>query len=121
MVMGSPITPSTGRAFLPVVVEDAGKVVGVFGEGAALRSIAERNGNTRVDEAMNKNCLTIRPDTKLFVIVEVLCSRRASLALVLHPVEGAMARNVVGIINKDHIVDAIEKPFDLLSEIDEHP
>jgi CIC family chloride channel protein len=111
----------TGRASLPVVVEDAGKVVGVFGERAALRSISNRNGYTRVDELMNKNYLTVRSDTKLFAIVEMLCSQRASLALVLNPVEGAMARNVVGIIDKDHIVDAIEKPFDLLSEIEERP
>jgi chloride channel protein, CIC family len=112
----------TGRASLPAVVADAaGKVVGVFGERAALKSISNRNGNTRVDELMNKNYLTVRSDTKLFNIVEMLCSRRASLALVLNPVEGAMARNVVGIIDKDHIVDAIEKPFDLLSEIEERP
>jgi predicted transcriptional regulator len=68
-----------------------------------------------VGDVMDKNFLMVHPDTKLFDIVERMCSREATLALVLDPDKGAMASNVVGIIDKEHIVDAIEKPFDLYS------
>jgi predicted transcriptional regulator len=90
--------------------------VGLFAGYRALEGISCSGGKVRLQEFMDKNYLIVHPDTKLFDIVEKLYSRKATAALVLYPVGGPEARNVLGIIDKEHIMDAIESAFDLFSE-----
>jgi len=107
---------TTGSESAHVVVEDSGSVVGLFAGYRALEGISCSGGKVRLQEFMDKNYLIVHPDTKLFDIVEKLYSRKATAALVLYPVGGPEARNVLGIIDKEHIMDAIESAFDLFSE-----
>ena len=105
----------TKQASPIVIVEDTGKVAGVFGECKALKSLSGRSGSMRMDDVMDGNYLMVYPDTKLFDIVKMFCSQNATVALVVDPMKGDGVSGVIGVIHKEHIVDAIEKPFDLFS------
>lgn len=101
---------------LHAVVEDAGVVVGVFGKDLALKSSARECGDVPVDEVLDKNYIKVLPDAKAFDILEMMRARNATVALVVNRLDDSSLPNVVGIIDKVGIIDAMEASFDLYSE-----
>ena len=98
------------------IIEKSGKVLGIFGEDLALKSMAQHGKKVKIGEVVDKNYIKVLPDAKVFDIVEMLRARNATVALVLDHPEDSSIKNIVGIIDKDRIVDAMEESFDLFSD-----
>jgi CIC family chloride channel protein len=98
------------------VVEKSGKVLGILGEDLALKSIAKHGKKVTAGDVVVKNYIIVLPDAKVFDIVEMLRTQKATVALVLNNPEDISTQNIAGIIDKDRIIDSMEESFDLFSD-----
>ncbi|MGB8334991.1 MAG: chloride channel protein, partial [Desulfobacterales bacterium] len=101
---------------LNAVVEESGTILGIFGEEQAMRSIAEHGGKESIGEISDKNYVKVLPDTKVFDIVEMLRAQKATVALVLNDPEDFSTKNIIGLVDKNRILDTMEESIDFFSE-----
>jgi predicted transcriptional regulator len=106
-----PMKPSMDNA----VIEESGAILGILNKDLALKIKSEdRKGSVR--EVVNKNYIRVRPDTKIFDIVEMLGAQKARVALVVDKLENNSAENLVGIIDTKRVVHSMEESLDLYAD-----
>jgi len=98
------------------VVEKSGKILGILGEGLALRSITRHGKEVTAGDVADKNYVTVLPDANVFNVVEMMGTQKAAVAIVMNNPEDTSTQNIVGIIDKDRIVDSMEESFELFSD-----
>jgi CIC family chloride channel protein len=98
------------------VVEQSGEVVGIIGEDLALKTMTERGGEVAVGDVVHNDYVEVSAGTKVFDIVEMLRAQNSVVALIVNNQGDSSIGNIIGIVDKDRIVDAMEEAFDLFSD-----
>ena len=107
---------SAGKAPAVAVVETSGQVTGVLPQTAALRHLSLNDGDTPVGDMADPHYRRVTPDISVLDMVQLMRTSDISVVLVCKTLEDASVRNLVGIIDKDCLFGAMQKPFDLLLE-----
>jgi CIC family chloride channel protein len=107
---------SEDAASANAVIERSGKMVGIIGEDLALKTMTDRGGTVAIGDVAHGDYVEVSPGAKVFDIVEMLRAEDAIVALVVNKRGDSSVQNVIGIIDKDRIVDAMEEAFDLFAD-----
>ena len=99
-----------------VVVEESGMVSGILRQASAIEYLARHDGDTPVGGMVERHYEKILPETKVLDMVRLMRIHNASILLVFNTLEDASIQNLVGIIDKDCILDGMQESFDLLFE-----
>jgi arabinose-5-phosphate isomerase len=85
MLMDGMLEMSRGRMGMTAVLDDAGRVVGVFTDGDLRRNIEKGTDmrSTRIDEVMTRNPRTIGPDRLAAEAVEIMERNKVNQLLVV--------------------------------------
>ena len=107
---------SPGKAPPVAVIAASGRVTGILSQTAALRRLALHGGDTPVGAMADTYYRSVTPDISVMDMVQLMRTADVTVLLVFTSLEDAALRNLVGIIDKDCLFDAMQKPFDLLLE-----
>ncbi|MCE4602871.1 MAG: CBS domain-containing protein [Desulfurococcales archaeon] len=91
-----------------VVVDDAGRLLGVVGQDAAARALCEGLGGARVEDVMNRSPLVLRPGMRLDKVLPLMLLAGAKAAPVVDQ-EGV----VVGLVTLPLIARALHEEVDV--------
>ena len=81
-----------------------------------LGSADQFNGAATVGEIAAQDYITVTKDTTLLEIVARMRAERASMVLVIPTIGAVSADQVVGLITKEQIADALAETAELFSE-----
>jgi predicted transcriptional regulator len=98
------------------IVEDDNQIIGLTTRENILSSTQQFNGTTIVGEIAAQDYITVTKDTTLLEIVARIRAERASMVLVIPTVGAVSADQVVGLITKEQIADALAETAELFSE-----
>jgi predicted transcriptional regulator len=98
------------------IVEDDNQIIGLTTRENILSSTQQFNGTTIVGEIAAQDYITVTKDTTLLEIVARIRAERASMVLVIPTVGTVSADQVVGLITKEQIADALAETAELFSE-----
>ncbi len=107
---------SAGKAPPVAVIEASGLVTGILGQTPALRRLALHDGDVPVGGMADTRYRRVTPDISVLDMVQLMRTSDVAVLLVFTTPEDASVRNLVGIIDKDCLFDAMQKPLDLLLE-----
>lgn len=102
--------PDYGSAMRHVVVTRGGAITGAFRVNTALRrGMEESYSGVTLGELAQDPLVIVREDDVAFDVIQRMWRRRARMAVVVagHGIPGA--RDVVGVISKEHIADSVEE------------
>jgi chloride channel protein, CIC family len=107
---------AAGKAPPVAVIEASGLVTGILGQTPALRRLALHDGDAPVGGMADTRYRRVTPDISVLDMVQLMRTSDVAVLLVFTTPEDASVRNLVGIIDKDCLFDAMQKPLDLLLE-----
>jgi CIC family chloride channel protein len=91
-----------------VVVAEGNRILGVLRVNTALRRVPESaQSGIRLRDIASRNFTVVREDDIAFDVIQRLWRRRAVMALVTRGRGVPRAANVVGVITKEHVADAV--------------
>ncbi len=107
---------SAGKAPPVAVVEASGQVTGILPQTSALRRLSLHDSDAPVGDMLDPHYRRVTPDISVVDMVQLMRTSDISVMLVFKTLENDSVHNLVGIIDKDCLFDAMQKPFDLLLE-----
>jgi chloride channel protein, CIC family len=98
------------------VIEASGVVTGILPQTTILRHLSLNDKDILVGDMADKHYQGITPDMSVLDMVQLMRTSDVTVLLVFTTLEEPLLRNLIGIIDKDCLFNAMQKPFDLLLE-----
>jgi CIC family chloride channel protein len=98
------------------LVEDRNIVIGFATKDAALGALNQSGETITLGEVASQDYITLAQDATLFDVIAGMRANHVSVALVTCDVEAATADNVLGLITKCQIGDAMEQAIEVFSD-----
>ena len=92
-----------------VVVRDGERIVGVLRVNTSLRRATEagRSGSAQLSELASPNFTVVHEDDGTLDVIHRMWRQHASMALVVRGRGEPQARDVIGVITKEHVADSV--------------
>ncbi|GKT09641.1 chloride channel protein [Desulforhabdus sp. TSK] len=97
------------------LVEDGGRIVGFVARDAALRVLEEAGSRLLLADVMERSFVTVMKNAPLHEILNRMRAGKTQLALVASQLPLYSTSDVLGLITKDQIVEAVEDAMDLFA------
>ena len=99
-----------------VVVDESEAVVGTLAADRLLRDLVQNGGRGLAGEMADRNFIAVPPEAKLIDILHTLHAHGASSVIVTESPQDLSIHGVVGVIDKERIVEALEGSLEMFSE-----
>lgn len=91
-----------------IAIIDGNRILGVLRVNTALREVSEGTGSgVTLREIASRDFTIVREDDIVFDVIQRMSRKRATMALVLRGRGVARARNIAGVITKEHVADSV--------------
>jgi CIC family chloride channel protein len=100
--------PGHGGRLRHLAIVDGNRILGVLRVNTALREVSEGTpSGVTLRSLVSRDYTIVRDDDIVFDVIQRMTRRRATMALVVNGRGVPRAKNIVGVITKEHVADSV--------------